>query len=169
MWRDYIDLLRFFEKDLYSAKYVCPTNLKAEHDKYVRKKREWQKRQAWEKAKEKVLKDNKRFRKMKSRFFGIQFTDGLIQVRVLENVEEIMQEGDIMHHCVFANDYHLRPDSLILSACIEGKRIETVEISLSQLKVIQSRGMCNNITRYHKRIINLVEKNISLIQKRLVA
>jgi len=40
MWRDYIDLLRYFDKDLRSAHYVCPKNLKKEHDIYMKRKRE---------------------------------------------------------------------------------------------------------------------------------
>ncbi|SBV96198.1 hypothetical protein KL86DYS2_11050 [uncultured Dysgonomonas sp.] len=58
---------------------------------------------------------------------------------------------------------------MILSACIDGKRIETIEVSISQLKVIQSRGICNKNTKYHNQIINLVEQNIPLIGERLVA
>jgi hypothetical protein len=169
IWCDYIDLLRFFEKDLHNAKYVCPIDLKTEHDRYVRKKREWKKRQDDERAKKKALENEARFREMKARFFGIHFTDGLIHVRVLESVEEIIQEGDELHHCVFVSNYHLKPDSLILSACIDGKRIETVELSLTRLKVLQSRGIHNKNTKYHNRIIKLVEKNISLIQKQLAA
>ncbi|MDR0230575.1 MAG: PcfJ domain-containing protein [Dysgonamonadaceae bacterium] len=169
IWCDYINLLRFFEKDLHNAKYVCPIDLKAEHDRYVRKKREWQKQQDREKAKRKALKDNERFTELKSRFFGICFTDGLIHVRVLESVDEIIQEGDVLKHCVFTNDYHLKPDSLILSACIDNKRIETIEVSLSKLKILQSRGVCNKNTEYHDVIIALVKKNIHLIRKRLKA
>jgi hypothetical protein len=169
IWCDYIDLLRFFEKDLHNAKYVCPADLKTEHDKYVRKKGEWQKRQNMEKARQKAIEDNQRYTEMKSRFFGLHFTDGLIQVRVPESVDEIRQEGDAMHHCVFANNYHLKPDTLILSARINDKRLETIELSLSQLKVLQSRGVCNKNTKHHNRIIKLVEKNIVLIQKRLAA
>jgi hypothetical protein len=45
VWYDYIDLLRFFGKDLHNAKYVCPADLNAEHDRYVKKKREWQERE----------------------------------------------------------------------------------------------------------------------------
>ncbi|MBS5978937.1 MAG: PcfJ domain-containing protein [Dysgonomonas mossii] len=71
------------------------------------------------------------------------------------------------HHCVAG--YHSKADSLILSACIDGKRIETIEISISQLKVIQSRGVCNKNTKHHKKIIQLVEQNISLIENRLAA
>jgi hypothetical protein len=60
----------------------------------------------------------------------------------------------------------LKPDSLILSARIEDKPIETIELSLSKWQVLQSRGTCNKNTEYHERIIELVEKNISLIRKR---
>jgi len=169
IWRDYIDLLRFFGKDLRNAKYVCPANLKIEHDRFVQKKMEWKKRQDAEIAKKKALEEENRFIEMKSRFFGIMFSDGQIQVKVMDSVDEVMREGDVVHHCVYSNSYHLKPDSLILSASIGGKRVETVEVSLSQLKVLQSRGVCNSNTEHHDRIIKLVKKNIPLIQKRLSA
>lgn len=168
-WCDYIDLLCFFGKDLHNAKYVCPKNLKAEHDKYVRKKRELYEQQRREEKRKKALENEKLFQEMKSKFFGIEFTDGFIHVRVLESVDEIMKEGDFMHHCVFTNDYHLKPDSLILSAYTEDKRLETIELSLSKLKILQCQGVCNQNTEYHNRILKLVRKNISLIQRRLVA
>jgi hypothetical protein len=63
----------------------------------------------------------------------------------------------------------LKPDSLILSACINGQKIETVEFSLSQMRVVQSRGVCNKNTEYHDQIIELVKKNRRLIQKRMAA
>jgi hypothetical protein len=169
IWRDYIDLLRFFGKDLHNAKYVCPTDLTAEHDKQVQKKKDWQERESKERARKKALEDEQCFKELKSKFFGIQFTDGLIEVRTLESVEEVMQEGDIMHHCVFANEYHLKPDSLLLSACVDGKKTETIELSLSQMKVLQSRGVCNKNTEYHDRIIRLVKKNIRKIRQRMAA
>ena len=74
-----------------------------------------------------------------------------------------------MHHCVFSNGYYKKDDSLILSATINGKRIETIEVSISQLQIIQCRGACNKETKYHNRIINLVNRNMSLIQKRIAA
>ena len=43
-----------------------------------------------------------------------------------------------MHHCVFSNQYYLKEDSLILSASIEGKRIETIELSLDTMLIAQS-------------------------------
>ena len=103
------------------------------------------------------------------RFFGIDLTDGKIHVRVLESIEQFRQEGEAMHHCVFTNEYYRRDDSLILSATMDGKRLETVEVSLSRLKVAQSRGVCNEDSPYHKQIIKLVQHNIHLIENRLTA
>lgn len=39
IWIDYIDLLRYFKKDLKNAHYVCPKNLKKQHDVYVKRKK----------------------------------------------------------------------------------------------------------------------------------
>ncbi len=72
-----------------------------------------------------------------------------------------------MHHCV--GSYISKDDSFIFSACIDGKKIETIEVSISQLKVLQSRGVCNTQTEYHDKIINLVNDNLVQIEKRLVA
>lgn len=163
LWCDYIDLLRFFGKDLHNAKYVCPDNLKAEHDRYVIKKA---KADAQLEIEKQLTKEDS-FREAKAKFFGLIFSDGLINVRVLESVAEIITEGKVMHHCV--GSYHSKDDSLILSACIDGKRIETIEVSISKLKVIQSRGVCNKNTKFHNQIINLVEQNIPLIEERLAA
>ena len=76
-------------------------------------------------------------------FFGIAFTDGTIQIRVLESVQEYIEEGQALHHCVFTNEYHLKEKSLILSASIAGKRIETIEVSLETMEVLQCRGLMN--------------------------
>ena len=57
-------------------------------------------------------------------------------------------------HSVFQCKYYAKADSVILSAHDrQGNRIETVEFSSSQGKVIQSRGMCNSDTEYFFLII----------------
>lgn len=163
LWLDYIDNLRFFGKDLHNAKYVCPSDLHREHDRYMHKKAKADAQKEMEKLREK----EEAFREAKAKFFGLTFSDGFIHIRVLESVEEIVLEGKLMHHCV--GGYYSKTDSLILSACIDGKKIETIEISLSKLQIIQSRGVCNKNTKYHNQIINLVENNIPLIESRLAA
>ncbi|OCW93663.1 hypothetical protein A9168_10835 [Macellibacteroides sp. HH-ZS] len=163
LWCDYIDNLRFFGKDLYNAKYVCPTDLKAEHDRYMLKKAKADAQAELEKQLEKEAE----FRAIKAKFFGLIFSDGRISVRVLESVQEIVAEGQAMHHCV--GGYSTKEDSLILSATIDGKRIETVEVSISKLKVIQCRGLCNKNSEHHNQILSLVNNNMPLIEQRLAA
>lgn len=169
MWCDYIDQLNFFGKDTNSPKYVCPDNLHKQHDLYMKKKEAYVERQQLEEKRQKARENEAKFKELKAKFFGISFTDGTIQVRVLESVNEFMEEGRAMHHCVFNGEYYLKENSLILSATIDGKRIETIEISLKTLKVVQSRGVCNKNTEYHDQIINLVNKNKRLIRKRMAA
>lgn len=169
MWCDYIDQLIFFGKDTNSPKYVCPDNLHHQHDFYMKKRRAHNERQELEKKRQKARENEAKFKELKGKFFGIAFTDGTIQVRVLESVNEFMEEGKAMHHCVFDGAYYLKENSLIFSATIDGVRIETVEISLTTMKVVQSRGVCNKNTEHHKRIIKLVNKNINQIRSRMAA
>src|SRR6185312_11607104 len=44
IWEDYINLLRWFKKDLSCPLYVCPENLPEAHDRLVLKKRAIQRR-----------------------------------------------------------------------------------------------------------------------------
>ncbi|WP_195579141.1 PcfJ domain-containing protein [Bacteroides intestinalis] len=169
LWIDYLDLLRHFNKDLHNAHYVCPISIKKEHDKLVIKKRRVQEREEAERKRRKAMEHEKKFQKLKSKFFGLQFSDGLIKIKMLESVQEFMEEGDIMHHCVFTNEYYLKPNSLILSAMIKGKHIETIEVDLKKLDIVQSRGVCNTNSKFHDRIIGLVKKNMNLIRQKLTA
>lgn len=169
IWRDTIDLLRHFGKDTNSPKYVCPSDLKAEHDRLMHKRNKEIERKNLEERIRQAKKHEKAYRKLKGIFFGIAFTDGTLQVRVLESVAEFAAEGTELHHCVFSNSYFLEKNSLILSATIDGKRIETVEVSLKTLEVVQSRGLHNSNTEYHDRIVNLVNSNVNLIRQRMEA
>ena len=169
LWSDYVDTLRRLGKDIHNPKYLCPTDLKGEHDRRHEELLRVREREEIEQKQQKAMEDEKRFKELKSKFFGICFTDGTIQVHVLESVQEHLEEGVSMHHCVFSNAYYLKEDSLILSATIEGKRIETIEVSLRTLEVVQSRGVCNKNTEYHEQIVNLVNANRGLISRRMKA
>ena len=167
LWCDDLDALRELGKDLHSPKYVCPADLLREHDRYMDKLARLEADREIAENLPSHLRKETAYRKAKARFFGLAFSDGHISVRVLESVRELIAEGKAMHHCV--GSYHSKADSLILSATMDGQRLETVEVSISQLKVIQCRGVCNGRTEYHDRIVNLVNRNMSLIQKRIAA
>ena len=167
LWCDYVDMLRRLGKDAHNAHFVCPEDLLQAHDTAQRKLQAQREKEAEAQRRQKAIENEERFQALKAPFFGIAFTDGTIEVRVLECVEEYLEEGKALHHCVFTNEYHLKEQSLILSARIEGKRIETIEVSLETMKVIQCRGLQNKNTEYHDRIIDLVHRNIKQIQSRV--
>ena len=183
MWKDYIDLLRYFGKDSNNPKYVCPTDLQAEHDRLMDKKnkimekereqqriRMAQRRIEAERQKaERLERAKTEYALKKANFLDLSFTDGFIFISVLQNVEDFYEEGKAMHHCVYSNEYYNRDNSLILSARIDGKRIETIEVNLENLSIIQCRGVCNKNTEHHDRIVSLVNKNMKLIRKRMAA
>ena len=92
--------------------------------------------------------------------------DNDLEITVLKSLEAYQAEGEHLHHCVFQCEYYTKTDSVILSAHDhQGNRIETVEFSLTEGKVVQSRGVCNANTEYHDRIIELVNDNAHLFME----
>lgn len=162
-YKDYIELLEYFGKDLHSSKYVCPVDLNKAHDKLVAKKRDITRKLNFEALRQQIAKSQKKYTKQKQAFFGLKFTDKNITVKVIENVREFMEEGDEHGHCVFTNEYYKRADSLVLSASIKGVKLETVEVSLTEMAIKQSRGKKNKATKYNQKIIDLVNKNLHKI------
>ncbi len=166
MWIDYLNLLEYFHLDTHNAHYVCPRNLKAEHDRLLARKQRIEEKIALEKKIAEARKWEAKYQETKGKFFGICFGNEDIVITVIQSVAEMAEEGQAMHHCVYSMEYYKKPNSLILSAKDKnGKRIETIEIDLKTFKVIQSRGVCNNITDKHDEIVKLVRDNINLIKQ----
>ena len=170
LWMDYIHMLQHFNMDTRNAKYVCPADLKKEHDKLLKRRNREEARQreiarireaqGWENT----------YVKEKGRFFGICFGNENLIITVVQSVAEMAEEGKAMHHCVFACGYYKKKESLILSAKDkEGNRIETIEVNLKTFKVVQSRAVCNEMSQYHDQIIDLVNRNMNQIKRRAVA
>ena len=174
LWKDLLLVLKRLGKDINNPYYICPENLKKAHDYWLEKEKKEiaKERLILEREREKqriarIEEDNERYINNKSAYFGLIITDGFITLRVLQNVQEFKDEGTAMHHCVFSNEYYKKDTSLIFSARINDERIETVEYSLDIFKVVQSFGVCNQITEYHDRIIKLIESNSHLIKSRM--
>lgn len=169
LWMDYIKMLERCGKDIQSPKYICPANLQEEHDRYVRKVHILKDKKKRAEDIRKAQEREASFKEQKEKFFGIRINDGEIEVKVLESVEEYRLEAESQHICLFSAAYDQREDSLIFSARIEGRIIETIEVDLKTLKVVQSRGVCNQNTEYHDRIVNLINANTHLIKERITA
>lgn len=165
IWFDYLDLLRFFNKDMHNAHFVCPKNLKRAHDKLVDKKRKIKEAQALKLKKQRAINDQADYIKQKQKYFGLEFTTGAIKIKVLESVMQFVEEGDKLKHCLYANDYHKKENSLIFKAEVNGESVETVELCLKTFKVLQSRGKHNNHTEYNEKIVACLKANMKSVKE----
>lgn len=164
IWEDYIALLRWFKKDLCNPIFVCPENLNEAHDTLVSKKRELQRKKYLLKMRSEILQAQALYERDKKAFFGLCFSNENLTIKVLDNVQDFMQEGDNLHHCLFTNEYYKKKDSLIFSARINNEPVETIEISLSKMEISQCRGLKNKKSQHHKIIVGLMEKNLYQIR-----
>jgi hypothetical protein len=162
---DYLEMLTFFGKNLLDKKYVCPNDIKEAHDKYVEKKRIFFTDQKIKKQKIEIKENNKIYKQKKNKFLNLKFQENDLVIQPLQSVKEFLIEGDTFSHCVFTNAYYNKNNSLILSARIGNKRIETVEVSLIDFTVKQSRGMFNKPTEWNSQIVSLVKSNMNKIKK----
>lgn len=183
MWCDYLMMLKNLGKDIRNPKNICPQDFIEAHDRANRmidakkdKAIAERMRQAEiaqrEREQQQLLQEKEReeeFKALKSKFFGLVISDNEICVKVLESIDEYYEEGKKQDICVFGAGYYLKADTLILSARIDGQIVETVEVDLRTLKVVQCHGKYNKDTEYHDRIINLVNRNAKLIRERMTA
>lgn len=166
-WEDYISLLHWFKKDLSCSAFVCPDNLNEAHDRLVSKKRAVQRKKYLLQIRSEIQKAQVLYTQEKEPFFGLRFSQDNLSLSVLENIRDFMEEGDLLSHCIFTNEYYTKKDSLLFSAQLDDRPIETLELSLSKMKIIQCRGFKNKPSKYHKSILALMEQNLYQIRSRL--
>lgn len=159
-WCDMISDLEYLGKDTRSPKYICPARLDEAHQHWIAKVNE---KKAWEEI-QKVAGYEPTFYENRKQFLDMMFTDGEIVIKIIPTAGGIKEEGLRMHHCV--GGYYDKVNSLILSAKVDGKRMETIEVNLKSYKLIQSRGLQNKSTEYHDRIVKLVNDNMKEIKRR---
>lgn len=173
MWLDLVVLLRRCGADTLNPKNVCPDDLALAHDAALERDR--RRREKEERLKERnrlaselerIAESENAYARAKSRFFGLLLSGDGIEVTVLRSVRDVYDEGKAMHHCVFANRYYERKDSLLMSAKgADGNRLETIEFDLRNGTVLQSRGVCNQHSEFHDAIVELVSANAQTILK----
>lgn len=166
MWLDMLSMADRLGLDTHNPQYVCPDDLKAAHDRILKRYTARLRKLDAEKRRKQALEWENKYRAQKAPYLGISFSNDNLIISVLQSVADIRDEGKAMHHCVFEAEYFKDPDSLILSARDkEGNRIETIELSLKTFQVLQSRGVCNKLTEHHDEIIALVNQNINLFKQ----
>ena len=188
IWWDMIDSLRYLKKDLRNPILVCPSNLRPSHDKWLQASQNKKEKMAARMEKMRQIQEERRMlenmeaqakreeeNKQKAKaltsiyvarrkqFFDLDIASGVIHIKVLRSVEEFFEEGKEMCHCVFANGYYdvnKKPNCLILSAKVNGQRMETLEIDLTSYTVVQCHGKHNQNSPFHDAILNLIRENM---------
>ena len=94
-------------------------------------------------------------------------TDEKIIVKILKSIDEYYNEGKVQNICVFGSEYYKKADTFIFSERIGSEIIETVEVDLRTIKVVQCHGKHNQDTEYHEHIIALVKNNADFIRNRM--
>ena len=182
MWCDYLKMLKNLGQDLRNPKNICPDDFIKAHDEASRRidaKREKERaelerryeQERREREQQRLLREKQKeqdFINQKSKFFGLVISDNEITVKVLESIEEYYEEGKTQNICVFGSSYYTKANSLILSARIDGRIIETIEVDLHTFQVVQCHGKNNKDTDYHERIVNLVNANAKKIRERMM-
>lgn len=182
IWFDLLDSLDYLNKDLRNPNLICPVNLKAAHDEWMSKKeskiqkaRERQERLRLQRIEERYLEDLKQaqkdedeYKNSKSKFFDLEFKDKEIIIKPLISVKEFIEEGRLMHHCVFTNNYYKKQSALILHALVEGVSIATIEFSLEDFSVVQCRKAYNKKPELYDRIMTLMKRNTPQIMSKAV-
>lgn len=171
LWFDMVNAIIYCDYDWHSPKYIAPENLLATHDRFIRmmerKREEKRLREEYERIQAQLERDktiNAQYIKRRKRFYDMVLSDGLIECRVLRDVNDFKDEGMAMKHCVFKCRYYEKPYSLILSARIGGERIETIEVDLVDYTIKQCYGKHDQFTIHHQRILDLVNSQMGTIK-----
>lgn len=109
------DCLTDADRDIHNTKYICPQDLKAEHDRWLNKVNLMEEKRRNRERMERAKRHEADFYKNKSCFFGIVIRDNDIEISVLDSLEAYKAEGEKMKHCVFQCEYYAKTDTVILS------------------------------------------------------
>ena len=105
MWRDYIQDLIRLQKDLHNPFYVCPEDLRAAHEKYHRIYiRDMEKREK-ERRLQELIARSKPYADRIAPFLSLAWHTDQYAVFVCPSVEDMVEEGQKMHHCVGSMGY----------------------------------------------------------------
>ncbi len=168
-WVDMMSLLERLGKDIRSPKYIMPTYIKTAHDHWLKKLHDRHNKERVERELREAKENEAKFKEMKGKFFGVSVSENDITISVLESVREHILEGKALCHCVGHCGYAMRENSLILTAVVNGVKAETIEINLDRMEIVQCRGMQNQASPYHEKIVSLMNRNIHLIKERMTA
>lgn len=163
-WYSMVKDLRALHLDTHNPHYICPANLAEMHQHWMDRHRKVQDALYMMEQMRQAEAFEETFRQNREQFFGMVFQSGKVTIQIIPTAKGIKEEGEAMHHCV--GGYYNRLNSLILSAKVDGKRMETIEVDLTTYEIVQSRGLQNKRTNYHNKIVHLMKQGLPEIKNR---
>jgi hypothetical protein len=174
LWLDMVEAIIYCKRDFHNPVYIAPKDLLATHDRFIRMMNRKKNEASLEREYKKIEKErNERksldelYIKERKRFFDMVLKSGSLEIRVLQSVDEFLEEANHMQHCVYKCRYwdlKQHPKSLIMSATIGGYKCETIEVNLDTYKIAQCYGKHDQFTNYHNRIVDFVNKHMETIK-----
>lgn len=165
LWIDCIKMARELGLDTHNPFYICPKYLDVFHDQLLRKIEKKHIKERIEALKGQLPQFEEQYAKHIKPFLELMFQRNGITITPITTVKDMCREGEMMHHCVFAMGYYKKDTSLILSAQVDGKHVETIEINLKDFTIVQSRGKFNKPTEYHDDIVSILNENMKQIRE----
>ena len=159
LWEDVVRILDELGKDIRNPALICPPDLCKAHAQWLKKLQTQRQREKTRRDIIEAAEYEAQYSKEKKNFLDLEFSDREITVRPLLNVMEFVTEGELMHHCVFANKYYQKASSLILHALVEEVSVATIEFDLRELRIVQCRAKFNQKPELDERIRRLIDSN----------
>ena len=159
LWEDTIELAKRLGIETRNPYYCAPKDVEKLHDQLLKKVRRNEEKEKKKTVEQKIKDCEKAYYKHIKPFLDLLISNGTIDIMPLKTVREVYDEGDMMHHCVYACGYYKLPDVLLMSAQINGKHLETIEFNVESMSIVQCRGLQNRYTEYHQEIIDLLNDN----------
>ena len=166
IWFDYIKMLERMGRDLNSPSLIAPQDLKTAHDIYVAKVNRQRIKEQREKERQQAIEDKAKFEELKSRYFGMEMTDGEIEIHSIDTIDDYYKIGESQSICCGTAKYFLKENTLTLTAYIGNKQIATIEISLDDYHIIQCRAFANGLCEYTEQIAGIINANKKMIAER---
>ena len=179
-WMDMVNLLHLNKKDCHNPVFVCPENLMEAYQRIIDINDKRLRRLALRRdtaVTQRAMKENERRNKeaeayndtyveQHKKWLGVVIIGRDITIKALQSIAEFREEAEAMHHCVYANAYYKKKDSLIMSAKDKsGNRLATIEYDLKQKSILQCRAAYNEQPKRYNEIMSLVQSHTKVFEK----
>lgn len=173
MWKDMIDMLADERKDIKNPHYICPKNLKTAHDYWLKRKqareREAERRRCQRIAEAEARRNEKikeKYKELQQMFSGWIFGSEEIHLHIIDNMDELKDEGEVMHHCVWTNYREMDGWVIVSARDNEDQRIATIELSIKDWRVVQCRAKHNAKPERYEEIMDVMNSSINEVRRR---